>query len=98
MHFAIIAYDKPGALQLRLTMRDKHRDYLHGDLSRFHAQVVFGGPLLSPDQETPIGTLIVIEADTIDAARTVLAEDPYSRSGLFDRVDIMPWRFAIGKH
>ncbi|KAB2919338.1 MAG: YciI family protein [Hyphomicrobiaceae bacterium] len=97
MHYAVIARDKPGLLSLRLAKRDEHRTFLHGDLSGYRVAVVFGGPLLSPDEETPIGTLMVIEASSVDDVKALVADDPYSRASLFDHVEITPWRFAVGR-
>jgi uncharacterized protein len=97
MHYAIIAHDKPDSVALRMAKRNEHRAYLHGDLSAHGAKIVFSGPLLAADQETPIGSLVVVDAPTIDDARAVLAGDPYEKAELFAQVDVMPWRFAIGQ-
>lgn len=42
------------------------------------------------------GTLLVIQADSIDAVRAFVADDPYSRAGLFATVEIRPWRWGLG--
>ncbi len=97
MYYAIIGRDKPNSVSLRMAKRDAHRAYLHGDLSAYGVRIVYGGPLLELDQETPIGSLIVIEAPTIEAAHTVLANDPYQLADLFVQIEVLPWRFAIGQ-
>jgi uncharacterized protein len=96
MHFAIIAYDKPGHLALRLAERDKHRAYLQGAIAEEGATVVFGGPLLDGAGVDPVGSLVVLEASSLEAAKAAAAKDPYVLAGLFATFDVVPWRFAIG--
>ena len=42
------------------------------------------------------GSLLVIEADDIAAARAFAAADPYAKAGLFASVDIRPWKWIFG--
>ena len=42
------------------------------------------------------GSLLVIEADSMDAARDWAAQDPYGLAGLFDSVEITEWKKVIG--
>ena len=39
--------------------------------------------------------LVVIEADSLDAAKATAAKDPYALAGLFAKVDVRPWNWAI---
>ena len=77
--------------RLRAVTRDDHLAYV----ARSGAMVRMAGPLLSDDGESMIGSLIVLEAETLDAARAWAAEDPYARVGLFERVDVKGWRWLI---
>ena len=90
MLFVITAFDRPGALELRLQVRPAHLDYLKGKA----AQIKVGGPLLNANDQ-PIGSLLIIEADDRAAAEAFAAGDPY-REGVFERVEIRPWRAALG--
>ena len=56
--------------------------------------VLFGGPLISDGQMC--GSLLVIEADDIEAARNWAAHDPYALAGLFADVEISEWKRVIG--
>jgi uncharacterized protein YciI len=89
--FVITAFDRPGALELRLQVRPTHLDYLNGKM----AQIRVAGPLLDEDEQ-PIGSLLIIEADDRVAAEAFAAGDPYRREGVFERVEIRPWRAALG--
>ncbi|PYE88926.1 YciI-like protein [Phyllobacterium leguminum] len=90
MLFAILCNDKPGHLQLRLDTRPAHLDYLNN----LGERLKFAGPFLDADGK-PNGSLLVIEADHLDAAKGIAAKDPYSLAGLFETVDIRPWNWAI---
>jgi uncharacterized protein YciI len=40
--------------------------------------------------------MLIIEADSLDAAKALLAKDPYAIAGLFGSVEVLPWRWTIG--
>ncbi len=81
MLFALICTDKPDSLALRMANRPEHLAYLEslGDT------LVFAGPFTEADGETMNGSLIVIEAASLDAARAIAAGDPFAKAGLFAR-------------
>ena len=91
MLFALICVDKPGAENLRLANRQDHLAY-----ARESGMVTLGGPFLAEDGETMIGSLIIIEAPDRAAAEAFVDKDPYMRAGLFEHVEIRPWKRAIG--
>jgi uncharacterized protein YciI len=41
------------------------------------------------------GSLIVVEAASLDAARSIGAGDPFAKAGVFASVDIRPWLWTI---
>ena len=41
------------------------------------------------------GSLLVIEAPTLEAARRIAAGDPFAKAGLFASVDIRAWLWTI---
>ena len=90
MLFAITCTDKPGHLELRMETRSSHLDYLNSLGDTLKA----AGPFLDDDGE-PTGSLIVIEADNRIEAIAIAGADPYAKAGLFESVDIRPWRWAI---
>jgi uncharacterized protein len=54
------------------------------------------GPLLDEGGKM-VGSVFLIEAESLAAAKAVNAEDPYTRAGVFGRVDIRETRWAIGE-
>jgi uncharacterized protein len=93
MLFVLICKDKPGeGLTRRLATRPAHLAYLQslGDTIRC------GGAMLSADASEPRGSLLIVEADNLDAAKAIAAGDPYAAAQVFESVEIMPWRQAVG--
>lgn len=89
MHFVVTALDKDGALEVRKANRDAHLAFLADNA----AQVKIGGPLL--DGDAMIGSLLIVEADSKEAVKTMLANDPYAKADLFQDVSIRPWKWAV---
>jgi uncharacterized protein YciI len=84
MQFAIICKDRADAGSLRQETRPRHIDYLN----TFDSQLVYAGPLLQDDGQTPKGSLLVLEADGKAAAQAFAEDDPYAQAGLFESVEI----------
>jgi len=89
MLIALIARDKPGALQIRLDTRDAHVAYLKSS-----GVVSQAGPLLDAEDQM-IGSLVVLEVEDMAAAKAWAADDPYAHAGLFDSVELIPWKKVI---
>lgn len=92
MHFVAICLDKPNSLDLRLTNRAAHLDYL----CKHTKTIRTCGPLLDDDGETMIGSMLILDVPNRAAADAILAEDPYKKAHLFATVEVRPWRWVIG--
>ena len=57
-------------------------------------KIKLGGPFLDAD-EGMAGSLMVIEADSLEAARAFHADDPYTKAGLFESSSVDPWRITL---
>ena len=90
MLFAIVAYDHPNSLDLRMKTRPLHLEYI----KQSGAMVKLGGALLTDDGNGMKGSLIVIEAADLAAAKAWSDADPYKRDGVFGKVDVTPFRAA----
>ena len=91
MLYALICTDKPGSLAARKANRPEHLAYLKS----LGETLVLAGPFTETDGQTMNGSLIVVEAASIDAARKIAANDPFARLGIFASVDIRPWLWTI---
>ena len=92
-NFMVYALDKPNRETARLTARDAHRARL-----REHdhpVRVRIGGPLLDNDGGM-IGTMLVVEAESIDLVRRFFDQDPYARADVYASVAIYPFNWGLG--
>ena len=94
MLFALICKDKPGSLQVRLDTRPEHVAFLE-ELNR-EKKLAFAGPFLDAEGK-PNGSLVVVEAPDMAAARALSAADPYAKAGLFENVEIRQWNWTFNK-
>ena len=86
--FILICIDKPDCLDLRMATREAHFAYARAMPEGF---IRMGGPFLNEAGEMT-GSLILVEADDIEAARAFSAADPYTLAGLFKWVEIRAWK------
>jgi uncharacterized protein YciI len=91
MLYALICTDKPNSLAIRKARRPEHLAFLE----RLGDTLIFAGPFTEEDGVTMNGSLIVIEATSLQAARAIAAGDPFAKAGLFASVDIRPWLWVI---
>ena len=93
MQFIITAFDKENSLDLRLSVRPDHLAYAVDN-----SITLIAGPLLTEgDDPKPKGSMIIIEAQSKQAAEEYAANDPYAKAGLFEKVTVRPWRPALGR-
>jgi len=57
--------------------------------------IKLGGPFLD-EAGRMAGSLIILEAEDMTVAEAFSAADPYRLAGLFETVDIRPWRVTVG--
>lgn len=93
MLFAAICTDKPGSLDKRKANRPDHLAYLKslGDA------LVLAGPFTEEDGTSMNGSLIVVEAGSLEDARRMLDGDPFAKAGIFASVEIRPWLWSINR-
>ncbi len=90
MLYVIHGFDKPDHLQLRSDNRPVHVDYLKSFGDRLFA----AGPTLDTDGNMN-GSLVIIEFESLAAAQTFAADDPYNKAGLFEKVTVQPWKKVL---
>lgn len=85
MLFVIIGHDGPDGARLRLTVRESHLKNLRPLVDA--GKVILAGPFTDGS-----GSLIVIDAESEAAAVAFAHSDPYVTQGVFERVEIKPFR------
>ena len=88
--FVLTCLDKPGALDVRMGARDAHLAWAKDKPIRL------GGPFLDA-QGNMAGSLIILEVPDMAAAEAFRDGDPYGKAGLFQSVDIRPFRVTLGQ-
>jgi uncharacterized protein YciI len=84
MIYTFILIDKPGQGELRQRMRPEHKAYLATMADR----IAFAGPFTTDDGQTMLGSLLAIEFESRDAAHAWLANEPFTRAGLYASTSI----------
>ena len=95
MLFAILGHDCNGALARRLEVRPQHLARI--DQLVEENRIVIAGPLPkatieSSNEQGFHGSLIIGEFDSIEDAREWAEGDPYFTEGVFEKVDVFPFR------
>lgn len=94
-YFVLIGRDKPDSGELRQSLRPAHQEHFFAPQPGCCG--VSGGPLLADDGETMVGSLLVFEAVDRAAVDRFSKDDPYIVNGLFESVDVFPWRWGLGR-
>lgn len=94
MYFVVFGTDRPGTEQIRADTRPSHQAHLrdHPD----PVKVLHGGPTLTADGGRMNGSMLVVEAASLADVQAFMAADPYSKAGLFETVEIRPWKWGMG--
>jgi uncharacterized protein YciI len=88
MKFAAIIEYGPDLSKIA-EIRPKHREYLGGLLK--DGKLAISGPFTDDS-----GGLLVYETETVEEAERLIAEDPFSKAGVFATWRIRPWNPVFG--
>ncbi|MGO6673330.1 YciI-like protein [Rhizobium leguminosarum] len=94
MLFALLCKDKPGHLNVRMDTRPTHIEHLNN--LNAEGTLKIAGPFLDDDGK-PCGSLIIVEAESKEAARALADADPYAKAGLFESVDVKAYNWVFNK-
>ena len=87
MSYFITCIDKPNSLEKRLSIRERHIDYL----TRFRSKLVTAGPLICKDGK-PYGSLLILDFKMRSELEDFIENDPYNLEGLFKEVIIKEFK------
>lgn len=95
MWYLFVAKDKPGTLAQRLSARAEHLARL--EILSQQGRLKLAGPLPAVDSENPgeagfVGSALVLQFDSINQARNWADADPYVVAGVYEAVDIYPFK------
>lgn len=98
MWYLILGHDRPGSLAARQTARPAHLARLEALTGQ--GRLLLAGPCPAIDAEDPgpagfSGSLIVAEFPSLEDARAWAEADPYVAAGVYERVDVRPFRKVL---
>ena len=88
MKFVIIGMDGPDGQAKRKGLRQAHLERLKR--LELEGKLVLAGPFADRS-----GSLIIIEADSIEEARAFIQKDPYVEQGVFEKVEVRPFTLVF---
>lgn len=91
MPYAIQMQDKAGAAQIRADNRAAHVEYLKANAHFLLA----AGALIDDDGTGGSGAILIVDTEDRKEAERFVADDPFSKAGLFEKVSITRWRKAF---
>ena len=98
MLYSIFAYDVPNSLPLRASARPAHIERLQN--MDAEGRLVMAGPNPAIDSNDPgeagfTGSLIIAEFDSLEAAKAWANKDPYVDAGVYERVEVKPFKKVL---
>ena len=93
MQYVIHAYDHTdaNALDRRMAVRPAHLNYVRQ--LKADGQFIVGGALLDSEGRM-IGSMLMLDLETDEQLTDYLNTDPYIVQGVWDKVDVKPFRRA----
>lgn len=93
MQFLLLANDgdDPGALQRRMNVREEHLSRISG--LKKSGKFLFGGAILDESGKM-CGSMIIYDFPDLESLKEALKEEPYMNDGVWQNVEIKPFRLA----
>jgi len=98
MWYAVISEDREDSLDKRLAARPAHVERLTA--LRDEGRLLIAGPHPAVDSPDPgpagfTGSLVVVEFDSLEAAKAWADEDPYVEAGVYAKVTVKPFNLVL---
>ncbi|TCT08185.1 YciI family protein [Aquabacter spiritensis] len=91
MLFVVLKKDKPDHQKVRADVRPEHLEFLNANKDK----IAFGGPILTEDGSGMVGSILTVEAESAAEAKAFLENDPFAKAGLFESVEVVPWKWVF---
>ncbi len=91
MPYVIQTKDKPGHGHVRAEARDEHIRYLDANKDKLLA----AGALIDDDGTGGGGGVLIVDVDDRASAEAFIADDPFTKAGLFESTTVTRWRKAF---
>lgn len=91
MLYVIYCKDNPSTPTKREEFYDAHRAYLKSA----SIKILMAGPYTSADGDKKIGSMLVVEAETLKQVEEFQQSDPFALNGVWNEVSVNPYLKAI---
>lgn len=92
MQFFVYGRDRPGSLEQKKELTERHWTFLDPYADRLIAR----GPTLD-DNGDPTGSLHIVDLPDVEAARRFTYEEPYYQAGIFESVMLCRYVSLLGR-
>jgi uncharacterized protein len=93
MYFVFRGIDHAGSQWMREQLLPAHRAYVREVAT---VRMIHGGPLYD-DKQQPIGSCLILEADSLADVGKWLRAEPFSDAGLFAITSVEHWGWTYGR-
>ena len=93
MEFLCYHRDRPGSLDLRDELLERHWSYM----DRYAKEMIARGPTLADDGDTPTGSVHILDLHDPAAARAFAFDEPNYQAGVYRDVLLRRWRNTLGR-
>ncbi|WP_393101837.1 YciI family protein [Streptomyces sp. LN325] len=93
MEFLCYHQDRPGSLGLRDELLEEHWSYM----DRYAKEMIARGPTFAADDDTPTGSVHIVDLPDPAAARAFAFDEPGYQAGVYRDVLLRRWRNTLGR-
>ncbi|MFG2894770.1 YciI family protein [Streptomyces sp. NPDC048248] len=93
MEFFCYHRDRPGSVPLRHELLEEHWSYM----DRYAKELIARGPTFADDDETPTGSVHILDVPDPAAARAFAFDEPGYQAGVYRDVMLRRWRNLLGR-
>ena len=93
MFYVIHAPDKADSRDRRAATRPRHLEYWGKNAP---LKVILAGPMIDEASGDMKGSVLIVEAESLEAVKQAANGDPYWTEGVFERMDISAVRLPLG--
>lgn len=97
MYIVVFATDKPAMAGVRSAHFDANKEYLHDHPDHPDVVLHHAGPIRSEDGTARNGSLILVDAPSVEAARAFVADSPFGRADLYGELQVRPFDWVTGR-
>ena len=91
MLYVIYCRDNPSTPTRRDEFYDAHRAYL----KNASIKIVIAGPYTTAGNDKKIGSMLVVEAETLEQVEEFQRSDPFALNGVWNEVNVNPYLKSI---